>query len=681
MTEKYGFIDAEYATLAGDEACAPTITQMCEWLGVSKSGYYDWMSRPQSETEKRREILKLKIRALFEANNEEYGYRRMTEALRRGGEQADDETVRKLMRELELVPCQPRPWRHSLTEQGPAGPIPDLVNRDFSAGKPGEKMVGDITYIPTWEGWVYLALVIDCATRMIVGWAMDDNYKTPLITSAVKMAARNVKLPEGAVFHSDRGSQWRIQSVVATPSGGGGRMGRPQGWAAARAGRPAMRSPGRPPVARREHRQRFWVAIARGMPSEDAGIEAGVSPAVGTRWFRDSGGIRPVSLAPLSGRYLSFAEREEIAILRVRGCGVREIARRTGRSPSTISRELRRNAATRGGRLEYRAMAAQWHADLRARRPKIAKLAANQVLREYVQDRLAGTITRPGGVAVPGPDVRWIGRRHGRRADRRWARSWSPEQIANRLRADFPDDESMRVSHEAIYQALYVQGRGALRRELTAYLRTGRALRVPRARTRGRGRKFVTPEIMISQRPAEAADRAVPGHWEGDLIVGLNSSAIGTLVERTTRFTMLLHLPPMEGHGSGPRAKNGPALAGHGAEAVRDAIASTITTLPAQLRRSLTWDQGAEMAGHAQLRIDTGIEIYFCDPHSPWQRGTNENTNGLLRQYFPKGTDLSRHSPGDLAAVAAALNGRPRKTLGWKTPAEALDEFLAAHAA
>jgi IS30 family transposase len=458
-------------------------------------------------------------------------------------------------------------------------------------------------------------------------------------------------------------------------------MGRPQGWAAARAGRPAMRSPGRPSVARREERQRFWVAIARGMPSEDAGIEAGVSPAVGTRWFRDSGGIRPVSLASLSGRYLSFAEREEIAILRVRGCGIREIARRVGRSPSTISRELRRNAATRGGGLEYRAMTAQWHADRRARRPKVAKLAANQALREYVQDRLAGTVTTADGGLVQGPDVRWAGRRHGRRADRRWARSWSPEQIANRLRADFPDDESMRVSHEAIYQALYVQGRGALRRELTACLRTGRALRVPRARTRGRGKKFVTPEIMISQRPAEAADRAVPGHWEGDLIIGLNSSAIGTLVERPARFTMLLHLPPMEGHGSGPRAKNGPALAGHGAEAVRDAIAAAIITLPAQLRRSLTWDQGAEMAGHARLRIDTGLEIYFCDPHSPWQRGTNENTNGLLRQYFPKGTDLSRHSPGDLAAVAAALNGRPRKTLGWKTPAEALDEFLAAQSA
>ena len=192
---------------------------------------------------------------------------------------------------------------------------------------------------------------------------------------------------------------------------------------------------------------------------------------------------------------------------------------------------------------------------------------------------------------------------------------------------------------------------------------------------RGRGKTFVSPEILISQRPAEAADRAVPGHWEGDLILGLGSSAIGTLVERTTRFTMLLHLPRMEGHG-GPRVHNGPALAGHGAEAVRDAIASTITTLPQQLCRSLTWDQGAEMAQHAQLRIDTGLQVFFCDPHSPWQRGTNENTNGLLRQYFPKGTDLSKHSADDLTAIATALNSRPRKTLDWKTPAEALDELL-----
>jgi IS30 family transposase len=234
----------------------------------------------------------------------------------------------------------------------------------------------------------------------------------------------------------------------------------------------------------------------------------------------------------------------------------------------------------------------------------------------------------------------------------------------------------MRISHEAIYQSLYVQGRGALRRELTACLRTGRALRVPRARAQ-RGKSFVTDEIMISERPAEAQDRAVPGHWEGDLILGLDRSAIGTLVERSSRFTMLLHLPPMDGHGH-PRAKNGPALAGHGAHAVRDAIAEVITTLPVQLRRSLTWDQGAEMAQHAQLRIQTGLPVYFCDPRSPWQRGTNENTNGLLRQYFPKGTNLARHSAEDLAAVAATLNNRPRKTLDWRTPAEALNEHLAA---
>jgi len=429
-------------------------------------------------------------------------------------------------------------------------------------------------------------------------------------------------------------------------------------------------------VARREHRQRFWEAIALGLSSEEAAVVAGVSPPVGTRWFREAGGMPSISLAQESGRYLSFAEREELAILRAQGGGVREIARRLGRSPPTISRELRRNAATRGGGLEYRATTAQWHADRRASRPKVAKLAANDALRKYVQDRLGGLVTTPAGPAVSGPEVRWIGRRHGRRKDRRWARAWSPEQIASRLRVDFPEDESMRISHEAIYQALYVQGRGALRRELTACLRTGRALRVPRARTRGRGKKFVSPEIMISERPAEVDDRAVPGHWEGDLILGLGSSAIGTLVERTSRFTMLLHLPRMEGHGDEVRVKNGPALAGHGAEAVHDAIAASITTLPEQLRRSLTWDQGAEMAQHAQLRIDTGLAIYFCDPHSPWQRGTNENTNGLLRQYFPKGTDLSKHSADDLAAVAAALNSRPRKTLGWKTPAEALNEHL-----
>lgn len=208
--------------------------------------------------------------------------------------------------------------------------------------------------------------------------------------------------------------------------------------------------------------------------------------------------------------------------------------------------------------MEYRAINAQWHADRRARRPKVAKLATNDALREYVQDRLSGVIATPQGVAVEGPTVRWIGRRHGRRQDRRWAKSWSPEQIANRLRVDFPDDESMRISHEAIYQALDVQGRGALRRELSACLRTGRVLRVPRGRTSRRGKKFVTPQVMISQRPADANDRAVPGHWEGDPILGLNRSAIGTLVERTTRFTMLLRLPPMEEHGIVPRAHREP---------------------------------------------------------------------------------------------------------------------------
>jgi IS30 family transposase len=450
---------------------------------------------------------------------------------------------------------------------------------------------------------------------------------------------------------------------------------------AVRAMRGQMWSPGRPSVARREDRQRFWRAIAAGCSSEDAAAAAGVSQAVGSRWFRDGGGMPPISLAPLSGRYLSFAEREEIAILHAQRVGVREIARRLKRSPSTISRELRRNASTRSNSIAYRATTAQWHAERRASRPKVSKLAANDALRTYVQERLAGAIARPDGSPVTGPEVRWIARRHGRRKDRRWAQSWSPEQIANRLPLDFPDDPEMRISHEAIYQSLYVQGRGALRRELTACLRTGRALRVPRARTRGRGKGFVRPEIMISERPAEVDDRAVPGHWEGDLILGLDSSAIGTLVERTTRFVMLLHLPRMNGHSDVPRVKNGPALAGHGAEAVRDAIAASIVTLPEQLRRSLTWDQGSEMAEHAKLRIDTGIDIYFCDPHSPWQRGSNENTNGLLRQYFPRGTDLSRHGADELAAVALALNTRPRKTLGWRTPAEALDDHLLTTAA
>lgn len=452
-------------------------------------------------------------------------------------------------------------------------------------------------------------------------------------------------------------------------------MSRQPGWMVRLTGRAAMRSPGRPPV-RRDVERGFWVKIAAGWSSEEAAIACGVSGPVGVRWFRERGGMPSLELSPPSGRYLSFGEREDIALLQGQGLGVRAIARHLGRPPSTISRELRRNVATRSGQLSYRASIAQWKADLHARRPKTAKLVSDNRLREYVQERLAGTIAGTNGAHITGPAVRFIGRRHGRRTDRRWATSWSPEQISNRLKLDFPEDETMRISHEAIYQALFIQSRGALKRELVACLPTGRALRVPRARTRGRGKQFVTQEIMITERPPEVADRAVPGHWEGDLIIGLNKSAIGTLVERTTRFTMRLHLPPMEGHGQQPRVKNGPPLAGHGAEAVRDEIAKMIVTLPEQLRRSLTWDQGAEMAQHAQLRVRTGMAIYFCDPHSPWQRGTNENTNGLLRQYFPKGTNLHRHSRDDLNAVALTLNTRPRKTLGWRTPAEVLDAHL-----
>jgi len=305
----------------------------------------------------------------------------------------------------------------------------------------------------------------------------------------------------------------------------------------------------------------------------------------------------------------------------------------------------------------------------------VAKLIANERLRDYVQERLAGVIRSGDGTPV-GPDAPWKGRNKPHRQDRRWAQSWSPEQIADRLPVDFAHDETMRISHEAIYQALYIQGRGALKRELVACLRTGRALRVPRARARQRATGHVTAEVMISARPAEAEDRAVPGHWEGDLIIGPNRSAIGTVVERTTRFTMLVHLPRMDGYGTQPRVKNGPALAGYGAEAMRDALASTFTTMPEQLRRSLTWDRGKELSQHAQLTIATGLAVYFADPHSPWQRGTNENTNGLLRQYFPKGTDLSRWSQDEIEAVAAALNSRPRKTLAWRTPAEALNEHL-----
>jgi IS30 family transposase len=319
---------------------------------------------------------------------------------------------------------------------------------------------------------------------------------------------------------------------------------------------------------------------------------------------------------------LSFSEREEIALARAAGESVRSIARRVGRSPSTVSRELRRNADRRGG---YRATSAHALAWERASRPKPAKLRVNARLREIVQRDLE--------------------------------RRYSPEQIAGRLRLAFPEDTEMWVSTETIYQSLYVTSRGALRRELTACLRTGRALRKPgpRAAARNGARDM----INIAERPQEADDRAVPGHWEGDLMIGKgNRSAIGTLVERTTGYALLVALPD-----------------GYKPEQVAPALAAKIKTLPDSLRRSLTWDQGPEMRDWKQIRIDAGIDVYFCDPHAPWQRGTNENTNGLLRQYFPKGTDLAVVSEVELDRVADELNDRPRKRLGFYKPSERLAEL------
>jgi IS30 family transposase len=407
-------------------------------------------------------------------------------------------------------------------------------------------------------------------------------------------------------------------------------------WRADRALRPAVRSPGRPDPSRVVQRQ-FWRLIATGVTTVEASLAVGVSWPVGTRWFRHAGGMPPISLAEPVGRYLTFEEREEIAIQRAKGAGVRQIARSLRRDPGTISRELRRNAAARGGRQEYRATVAQWKAQQAAKRPKVAKLVTNKRLREYVQERLDGTVRGPDGTVVAGPGAaEWKGRKmKPHRADRHWARAWSPQQISHRVRLDFPDDESMRISHEAIYQALFIQGRGALKRELVACLRTGRALREPRARTRNKPQGHVTAEVVLSERPAEAADRAVPGHREGDLIIVAGRSATSTLVERASRSTLLVHLPRLEGWGEKPPVKNGPSLGGYGAVAMNAALTASMAQLPEQLRKTLTWDRGKELSGHAQFALDTGTKVYFADPHSPWQRPTNENTNGLLRQYFP----------------------------------------------
>jgi transposase, IS30 family len=384
---------------------------------------------------------------------------------------------------------------------------------------------------------------------------------------------------------------------------------------------------GRPALSR-EIQRRFWRLIALGVATEDAAVAAGVSMQTGKVWFRDGGGMSPVALAEPSGRYLSHAERDEIAVGLAAGVSKAEIARQLGRHPSTIGREIGRNCPATWPR-HYRAVFAQAAADTRARRPKLSKLAGCQRLHDYVQTNLSSK------------------------------ERWSPEQICQRMRTEFPHDEQMRISPETIYQSLYVQGKGELRRELARCLRTGRTLRKPQRRSDER-RGRISNMVMISERPPEIEDRAVPGHWEGDLIIGKNGmSAIGTLVERSTRFVMLLHL----GRDRHP-------------ETVNAAIAATILTLPEVLRRSLTWDQGRELSQHVQLKIATGLDIYFCDPHSPWQRGSNENTNGLLRQYLPKGTDLSVHSPEQLAEIAAGLNGRPRKTLDWKKPFEAFAALL-----
>jgi transposase, IS30 family len=373
-----------------------------------------------------------------------------------------------------------------------------------------------------------------------------------------------------------------------------------------------------------ENVQAFWAALQRGEFITDAAEAAGTYRKQGARWVVRDGGVRPRRGRDLQGRYLSFAEREEIALARAGGQSMRAIAARLGRSPSTISRELSRNAESSG---RYRATSAHAAAWERAARPKQAKLATNLALRERVEHDLQ--------------------------------KKYSPEQIAGRLRVQFPNDPEMSVSHETIYQSLYVQSRGALRRELTRCLRTGRALRHP-GRQPGQRKNRIPDMVNISERPAEVADRAVPGHGEGDLIIGkANQTAIGTLVERSTGYVMLVHRPQ-----------------GYKPEQVAPALAAKIRTLPETVRRSLTWDQGPEMRDWKQVAVATDIAIFFCDPHKPWQRGTNENTNGLLRQYFPKGSDLSVHSAADLDWVAAELNDRPRKRFGFRKPDELIGHLL-----
>jgi transposase, IS30 family len=372
-----------------------------------------------------------------------------------------------------------------------------------------------------------------------------------------------------------------------------------------------------------EQRQLALRLKSRGLSLREIGPQVGCSHQAVALIARHAP-RRPVrhdGWVPGPGR-LTLADREEISLGLRAGESFTTIAARLGRAVSTASREVGAN----GGRTGYRAWRAHLRAREQARRPKPCKLAC---------PRLAALVTE------------WL---------QEW---WSPVQISTRLRMEYPHDPMMWVSHETIYQALYVQGRGELRRELARCLRTGRARRRPRGRDGRAG--HIKDMVMISERPAEAADRAVPGHWEGDLIIGKNCrSAVGTLVERSTRYLMLLHLP-----------------GGRDARLVEHAMRQAITALPGELARTITWDQGIEMAFHADFTIATGVPVYFCDPHSPWQRGSNENINGLLRQYLPKGTDLSVHSADELARIAASLNNRPRKTLGFMTPSEKLAELLA----
>jgi transposase, IS30 family len=381
---------------------------------------------------------------------------------------------------------------------------------------------------------------------------------------------------------------------------------------------------GRYPKLTPEDRKRIVSLVADGMAAADVACEVGRSAGFVSRVIRDTGGVaRRLEWDPSPSR-LSATEREAISHGIRDGLSGSEIARRLGRAPSTVTEEINKN----GGRDRYEGWRAHRRASDQARRPKVAKLASCERLRVQVEEWLEGEL-------------------------------WSPVQISAQLRIEFPDDPMMRVSPETIYQSLYVQGRGALRKELTSCLRTGRAMRRNRSRLERRG--TIADKVMISDRPAEVADRAVPGHWEGDLIIGkAGRSAVGTLVERTTRYVMLLWLPT-----------------NHGADAVRQAMQTKILELPEHLRRSVTWDQGSEMAGHKTFTIDTGIAIYFCDPHAPWQRGTNENTNGLLRQWMPKGTDLTIHSEADLDTIAHKLNNRPRQTLGWMKPSQALANLVA----